>query len=121
MIYCNNIDARYNCTYRNTFNDLQYIDDGTHYNKDFWAFAYKEDERALNLMCKPVKGRIKEDKYFYEYKANGKDLKKNGVTIYARFFADTYEEAVEGFNKLVRTRISSLKDEIYKLEDMLII
>lgn len=35
MIYCNNIDARYNGTYRNTFNDLQYIDDGTHYNKDF--------------------------------------------------------------------------------------
>ena len=63
MIYCNNIDARYNGIYRNTFNDLQYIDDGTHYNKDFWAFAYKEDERALNLMCKPVKGRIKEDNY----------------------------------------------------------
>lgn len=120
MIYCNNIDAKYNGTYRNIFNDLQYIDDGTHYNKDFWAFAYKEDERALNLMCKPVKGRIKEDKYFYEYKVNGRDLKKNGVTIYARLFADTYEEAVVGFNKLVRTRIMSLKDEIYKLEDMLI-
>lgn len=28
---------------------------------------------------------------------------------------------VWGFNKLIRTRISSLKDEIYKLEDMLII
>lgn len=61
------------------------------------------------------------DNYFYEYKANGKDLKKNGVTIYARFFADTYEEAVEGFNKLVKTRIESLKDEISKLEDMLIV
>lgn len=121
MIYCNNIDARYNSIYRNTFNDLQYIDDGTHYNKDIWAFAYKEDERALNLMCKPVKGKIKEDNYFYEYKANGKDLKKNGVSFYARLFADTYEEAVEGFNKLVRTRIRFLKDEIYKLEDMLII
>ena len=97
--------------------------DATEYpkDKDIWAFAYKEDERALNLMCKPVKGRIKEDKYFYEYKVNGRDLKKNGVTIYARLFADTYEEAVEGFNKLVRTRIRSLKDEIYKLEDMLII
>lgn len=90
-------------------------------DKDIWAFAYKEDERALNLMCKPVKGRIKKDNYFYEYKANGKDLKKNGVTIYARFFADTYEEAVEGFNKLVKTRIESLKDEISKLEDMLIV
>ena len=100
MIYCNRVDATYNGIYRNTFNNLQYIDDGTHYNKDFWAFAYKEDERALNLMCKPVKGRIKEDKYFYEYKVNGEDLKKNGVTIYARLFANTYEEAVDGFNKL---------------------
>ena len=40
-------------------------------DKDIWAFSYKEDERALNLICKPVKGRIKDDgyiKYFYEYK-----------------------------------------------------
>lgn len=116
MIYCKNIYC-----YRNSvFDNLQNIDE-FHCNKDIWAFAYKEDERALNLMCKPVKGRIKNDKYFYEYKANGKDLKKNGVTTYARFFADTYEEAVWGFNKLIRTRIRSLKDEIYKLEDMLII
>ena len=116
MIYCANIY----CNRNSVFDNLQNIDE-SHYNKDIWAFAYKEDERALNLMCKPVKGRIKEDKYFYEYKVNGRDLKKNGVTIYARLFAGTYEEAVEGFNKLVRTRIKSLKDEISKLEDMLII
>ena len=116
MIYCANIYR-----YRNSvFDNLQNIDK-SNYNKDIWAFAYQEDERALNLKCKPVKGKIKEDKHFYEYKANSKDLKKNGVTTYARFFADTYEEAVEGFNKLIRTRIRSLKDEIYKLEDMLII
>lgn len=80
MIYCVNIY----CHRNGVFDNLQNID-GLHYNKDIWAFAYKEDERALNLMCKPVKGRIKEDNYFYEYKANGKDLKKNGVTTYARF------------------------------------
>lgn len=115
MIYCANIYC-----YRNSvFNDLQNIDK-SHHNKDIWAFAYQEDERALNLKCKPVKGKIKEDNHFYEYKANGKDLKKNGVTTYARFFTDTYDEAVEGFNKLVKTRIKSLKDEISKLEDMLI-
>ena len=71
------------------------------------------------LLDEPTKGL---DAYFKRIFADVKsDLKKNGVTIYARFFADTYEEAVEGFNKLVRTRIRSLKDEIYKLEDMLII
>lgn len=88
-------------------------------DKDIWAFAYKEDERATNLMCKPVKGRIK-DEYFYEYKVNGKDLKKNGVTLYARYFADTYEEAVKGFNALVNQRIESLRREINKLENMVI-
>ena len=89
-------------------------------DKDIWAFAYKEDERALNLICKPVKGQIKGSKYFYEYKANGKGLKKTGVTIYARYFADTYEEAVIGFNALVLKRISALETEITRLNDMLI-
>lgn len=118
MIYCANI---YCC--RGTFENenLQNIDE-EHYNKDIWAFAYKEDERATNLMCKPVKGRIvKSDSYnFYEYKTNGKDLKKNGVSLYARFFTDTYEEAVEGFNMLVNKRIDSLQKEIIKLNNMLI-
>ena len=38
--------------------------------------------RKINLMCKPVKGRISDGYNFYEYKANGKDLKKNGVSLY---------------------------------------
>ena len=118
MIYCANIYCS-----RSTFENLQNIDE-EHYNKDIWAFAYKEDERATNLMCKPVKGKIIKDgnytAYFYEYKANGKDLKKNGVTLYARFFTDTYEEAVEGFNMLVNKRIDSLQKEIIKLDNMLI-
>lgn len=98
-------------------NDIKNFPD----NKDIWAFAYKEDERALNYICRPVKGRIKKkDKYFYEYKVNGKDLKKNGVSFYARYFADTYEEAAAGFNALINRRIGSLEDEIAKLEDMLI-
>ena len=71
-------------------------------------------------MCKPVKGRISDGYNFYEYKTNNKDLKKNGVSIYARFFTDTYEEAVEGFNMLVNKRIDSLKKEIIKLDNMLI-
>ena len=34
-------------------------------NKSVWAFAYKEDDRALNLKCKPVLGVIKDNLYFY--------------------------------------------------------
>lgn len=119
MIYCTNV-----YWYSDIFKNLQKIDE-EYYNKDIWAFAYKEDERATNLMCKPVKGKIIKDNssymgHFYEYKANGKDLKKNGVTLYARFFTDTYEEAVEGFNMLVNKRIDSLQKEIIKLDNMLI-
>ena len=77
--------------------------------------------RKINLMCKPVKGKIIQDgnytAHFYEYKANGKDLKKNRVNLYARFFTDTYEEAVKGFNMLVNKRIQK---EIIKLDNMLI-
>lgn len=118
MIYC--VDPYW---FNDIFENLQKIDD-EHYNQDIWAFAYKEDERATNYMCKPVKGKIIKDgnytSHFYEYKTNGKDLKKNGVTIYARFFTDTYEEAVEGFNMLVNKRIDSLQKEIIKLNNMLI-
>ena len=55
------------------------------------------------------------DKYFYEYKVNGKDLKKNGVSLYARYFADTEKEAIKGFNALLNKRINSLTEEIDKL------
>ena len=58
MIYCANIYC-----YQGFFDDMKNIDE-THINKDIWAFAYKEDERALNLMCKPIKGRIKNNKHF---------------------------------------------------------
>lgn len=88
--------------------------------KDIWAFAYKEDDRATNYICSPSRGVIKEDKYFYEYKVNNKDLKKNGVSIYARYFADTYEEAVKGYNALLQERIEHLKNEISKLDLMII-
>lgn len=106
--------------YPNPFNEEIGNIENESTNKDFWAFAYKEDERATNYMCKPVNGRIKDDKYFYEYKVNGRDLKKNGVSLYARYFADTYEEAVKGFNILIQRRIDSLTEEIGRLQDMLV-
>ena len=113
MIYCENINY---CTYK--FNNLEKLTDSQK-DKDIWAFAYKEDERALNLLCKPIKGQIK-DITFYEYKSNGKNLKKNGTKICSRYFADTYEEAANGFNVLISQRIESLREEISRLEDMII-
>lgn len=85
---------------------------------DVFAFAYLEDERATNFFCKPVKGRII-DHMFFEYKKNG-ELKKNSVSCYARIYADTYEEAVEGFNILIQNRIKRLKEETNRVENLLI-
>lgn len=56
---------------------------------------------------------------FFEYKKNG-ELKKNGVGIGARIYADTYEEAVEGFNILIQNRIKRLKEEINRVKNFLI-
>ena len=96
---------------------LQYREDKIK-DGDVFAFAYLEDERATNFFCKPIKGRIV-DSMFYEYKKNG-ELKKNGVGIGARIYADTYEEAVEGFNALVSARIEKLEEEISNVEDLFI-
>ena len=94
---------------------LQYY---THKIFEETGLQYREDERATNFFCKPVKGRI--DGYmFFEYKKNG-ELKKNGVGIGARIYADTYEEAVEGFNILIQNRIKRLKEEINRVENFLI-
>lgn len=96
---------------------LQYREDEIK-DGDVFAFAYLEDERATNFFCKPIKGRIV-DSMFYEYKKNG-ELKKNGVSVGARIYADAYEEAVEGFNALVSARIEKLKEEISKVENLFI-
>lgn len=96
---------------------LQYREDEIK-DGDVFAFAYLEDERATNFFCKPVKGRIV-DFMFYEYKKNG-ELKKNGVGCYARIYADTYEDAVKGFNILIQNRLKRLKEEINRVENLLI-
>lgn len=88
-------------------------------NKDIWAYAYKEDERACNLMCKPVKGCIK-GREFYERKKKDSGYKKNGVLIHSRYYADTYEEARKGFNTLVYNRITKLQNGINELSELLI-
>lgn len=103
--------------YDKTIGQVCYCVDGI--EKDLYGFAYKEDDRNLKYFCEPTKGRIK-DSYFYEYKRDGKTLKKNGVSIYARYFTDTYDDAVIGFNILVRRRLERLREEIKKLEGMLI-
>ena len=107
----------YRDEYDKTIGQDCYCVDGI--EKDLYGFAYKEDDRNLTYFCKPIKGRIKYS-YFYEYKRDGKTLKKNGVSIYARYFADTYDEAVKGFNTLINRRIEKMTNKIEELKLMLI-
>lgn len=87
-------------------------------NKDIYAFAFTEITMKAVSMCKPTKGMIINGKFF-EYGKNGK-LKKNSVGVGYRIYTDTYNEAVEGFNVLVKDRIKMLKNETDRLEELLI-
>ena len=110
-----NEDGEYNL--RN--DERIYIEDDFMEGEDVWAFAYLEDERAKNLYCEPVLGQIK-GRMFYEYKKRGTGLKSTCVSMWARNYAESYEQAIVGFNQLINERIEYLNNEVLKLEKMLI-
>lgn len=114
MIYSAN-----SCWYSKILGEVHEIARVVNVRRDIWAFACQKSRIAYTYNCKPVKGVI-DGMTFYEYKRDGKGLKKNGVGIYSRLFADTYEEAVKGYNGLINARIARLKNEIEELESMLI-
>lgn len=89
-------------------------------NEPLWAYAFKTDDRATNLFCKPTLGVIK-DGCFYQFKRDRCTLRKTGVSEYARYYANLYDDAVRGFNDLVQNRIDKLKAEIRILEELKII
>lgn len=78
-----------------------------------WACAYEFDNSKMQMrfIQKPVFGEIDGDKwgrghYFIPYKKNGKDLATSKrVSIESRQFADTYEECVGLYNRLVQDKI----------------
>lgn len=105
------------CSLRN--DERIYLEDDFMEDRDIWAFAYLEDERAKNLYCEPVLGHIK-GRMFYEYKKRGDGLRSTSVSIWARNYADSYEQAVVGFNQLINERIEYLYKEASRLKEMLI-
>lgn len=90
-------------------------------NKEVWAFMFKEDEVADwgFIDSKPQRGIIKND-HFYRYKSNSNELEERAVKLRDRYFASTYEEAVQGYNLLIKSQINKLENEIVKLNEMLI-
>lgn len=92
-------------------------------NTEIWACAYSTNntEKSMALRKKPVKGIIKQDgfyDYFFEYKKDGKTLKKSGAIKHTgRQYADTYEECVELYNTLVDKQITVLQELFDKCMD----
>ena len=115
--YSKNITSRTGCILKKY--GLEYAYRKNEENKDIYAFAFTEITMKAVSMCKPTKGMIINRKFF-EYGKNGK-LKKKGVGVGYRIYADTYNDAVEGFNILVKNRIKMLNDEVNRLEELLII
>ena len=93
-------------------------------NVPLWGFAYtiKNDTMHREYYCKPVLGELRVHHIypncvtFYPYKKNGEICKSKGVNLNARYYADTYEEAVEMYNELVNNRINRLYEVIKEAE-----
>lgn len=89
-----------------------------------WGYAYStnDNEKSMSLRKEPVLGVIKTEggRYwkdeFYELKRNWKTLDdvKKSSKVYAdsRSYADTLEEAIEGYNEKVLYQISKLEELI---------
>ena len=91
--------------------------------KPVYGFAYNinNDTEHKRLSCKPELGEVVDatdnrfpyyyNETFVPYKKDGKTFKQSGhVNAYSRYYADTYEEAVEGYNMLVQKRIDILNE-----------
>lgn len=94
-------------------------------NKPIYGLAYNinDDTRHKRLSCLPILGEITgEGKWniyeFTPYKKGTNERRKSGsVDYYSRYYADTYEEAVEMYNELVQKRIDNLKLMIEEAEN----
>lgn len=89
-------------------------------NKPIYGFAYSvnDDTRDKRLNCLPVLGEITDGAYFTPYKKGTNEKRISGkVQLNSRWYADTYEEAVEMYNELVQKRIDNLKLMIEEAEN----
>lgn len=96
------------------YNELQ---DG----QKIWACAYSLDgtKEGKRLKCEPVYGIVKityrsnnpiyRSGMFFRLKGNGEPY-ANGVNISSRRYADTKEEAIELYNKLIDQSIGILEE-----------
>ena len=98
-------------------------------NKPIYGLAYdiNDDTENKRLICKPVLGEVIKNEgrsiscklwsnyVFIPYKSGTTVKRKSGyVDFRSRIYADTYTEAVEMYNELVKQRI----DNLHRLIDL---
>lgn len=91
-----------------------------------WACAFNIDfdrqahfgDGVTHAKQEPIKGIIK-DRCFYVLKKDGSP-RANGVSLYSRSFANTYEECVEIYNKKIEDKITKLSKVVSDLQDQII-
>ena len=86
------------------------------------AYSVDDDDGRNRLRCKPVLGEVFQyypgtTLYFAPYKKGTTKRCGSSVKAGSRMYADTYEEAVEMYNDLVRQRIEKLKAMIAEAEE----
>lgn len=89
-------------------------------NTPIWGYMFTiSDLTQIIVNVKPIRGMIV-DCRFYEFKEDGITLKKQGVHKSTRFYADSYEEGVKGYDSLVNKQIKGLLHLIEKCKSNLI-
>ena len=106
--------AIYNPTIYNP-NDLLYFD--VLEGRPIWACAYKIDNQTGRSILRQVRvqGEIRGDR-FYVYKKDGTLRRTGDVWAGYRWYADTYEECVEAYNRLVNKRKEILLTKLAETE-----
>lgn len=96
-------------------NDLLYFD--VLEGRPIWACAYKIDNQTDRSILRqvPVQGEIRGDR-FYVYKKDGTLRRTGDVWAGYRWYADTYEECVEAYNRLVNKRKEILLTKLTETE-----
>lgn len=96
-------------------NDLLYFD--VLEGRPIWACAYKIDNQTGRSILRqvPVQGEIRGDR-FYVYKKDGTLRRTGDVWAGYRWYADTYEECVEAYNRLVNKRKEILLTKLAETE-----
>ena len=94
-----------------------YIERDVPRNKVVWAAGYvSADQKRFHMLVKqpPIQGVVTDAGYseFYPLKRDGSVSSRPKFSVYQHIFADSYEECVAGYNRLIQEEIARLEQNI---------